>query len=191
MKYSIIFLEYDPNGINTETTRKSLESIKEHSKGYDYELVHVLNVKGFVNAVNDGLKRSVGDFKVVVANDVYIKDTRWLDKFAVENALIGWKLTPFFITGELRPDFACWGLSKDTFEKLGFMDKQFEEGYGFDDDDYTFRARDLGIQIVDAKVDLVHLECLTYRSVFKEEKEAMTHRNETLFRQKWGHKINK
>lgn len=189
IKYSVVFLEYDPNGINRETSTKSLISIIEHSKEYNYELIHVKNVKGFVHAVNDGLSRSKGDYIVVVANDVFIEDYKWLEKFKIDNALCGWRLTPFFITGQLRPDFACWGLSKETFTKLGLMDTQFAEGYGFDDDDYVFRARELGIQIIDVGIELTHLESLTYKTVFKEEKESMTYRNERLFREKWSEKL--
>lgn len=187
---SIIFLDYDPDGINLATTQQSLASIISHTQA-NYELVHVKNVKGFVCAVNEGLRRATGDYLIVVANDVMILDSDWVEKMTHDNALVGWRLTPFFITGELRPDFACWGMSRSVFETIGYMDEQFKDGYGFDDDDYVFRAREKGFAIIDGEVTLQHLESLTYRTVFKAEKEAMTSRNETLFREKWASKLQK
>lgn len=184
VKHSIIFLEYDPEGINRETTIKSLQSVIEHSKDYDFELIHIKNVKGFVCAVNKGLQQATGEYIAVVANDVFIKDYEWLPKLA-QYGLCGWRLTPFFLTGELRPDFACWGMPYSVFEQIGLMDERFAEGYGFDDDDYVYRARELDIPIIDSKIDLEHLECLTYKTVFKKDKEAMTSRNQSIFYDKW------
>lgn len=186
MKYSIVFLEYDPQGVNRAMSIKSLQSVIEHSKEYDFELIHVKNVLGFVNAVNQGLSQAKGDYIVVVANDVMMEDYAWLSKFEVENALIGWRLIPFFITRQLRPDFACWGLSRETFKNLGLMSTEYQHGYGFDDDDYVFTARDLDIEMVDAGIKLSHGESVTYNTIFKEQKQAMTERNELIFRTKWN-----
>lgn len=189
MKYSVIFLQYDPDSINTKTTMESYLSILDNSDGADMELIKVIDVKGFVNAVNGGLSKAKGDYLIVVANDIIIKDKNWLEKMAVDDALCGWRLTPFFITGEMRPDFGCWSMSRKVFEKIGLMDKKFENGYGFDDDDYVFRAKELGIKLHDSKVKLTHLENMTYKTVFKDLKEEMTQRNESLFRNKWSSKI--
>ena len=184
IEFSIIWLNYDPDSINVEMSEKSKESILAHAKG-SYEFIEVKDVKGFVHAVNQGLNQAKGKWLIVVANDVVIEDPDWLSKFKVENALIGWRFITFFLTGEERPDFACWGLSKETFEKLGPMDVRFAEGYGFDDDDYVYRARDLGIKLHDAQVKLHHLECKTYNTVFKDLKQDMTERNQRLFIEKW------
>lgn len=185
MKYSIVFLEYDPEGINRKMTNESMLSVIEKSVNYDFELVHVKNVKGFVCAVNEGLRRSQGDHIVVVANDVLMKDSKWLDKFTMGNALIGWRLVPFFLTDEPFPDFACFGMSRQSFEKLGYMDERYKDGYGFDDNDYSYKAKEVGLDLVDAGVILQHLECKTYSTVFKDQKEDMTLRNQRIFIDKW------
>lgn len=187
--YSIIFLEYDPEGMNRTVSHESLRSIIANSEAYDYELVHVKNVKGFVSAVNEGLDRAQGEWLVVVANDVIISDPQWLNKLSVKNVIASWRLTPFFMTGEMRADFACWAIHRDVYKKLGGMNVAFASGYGFDDDDYIQRAKELKILSYDAGITLHHLESLTYNTLFKEEKDAMTERNRTLFEKIWGYKL--
>lgn len=184
--HSIIFLEYDPQGINRTITHESLASIVQNSTAYDYELIHVKNVKGFVTAVNEGLARAKGEWLVVVANDVVIDDPEWLTKLSVDNVIASWQLTPFFITKEMRADFACWCISRKVYETIGPMSTEYANGYGYDDDDYIFTAKQHGILSYDAKVSLKHLESMTYNTIFKEEKRKMTVLNESIFRSKWN-----
>jgi len=190
MRYSILFLEYDPNGVNRETTIKSLQSVIDNSKEYDFELIHVKNVKGYVNAVNEGLSRAKGEYIVQVANDVFLEDSKWLEKLTKDNSICGWRTIPFYLTGLYRPDFACWGISREVLNKVGLMDSSYSEGYGFDDDDYFYSCLDKGVGIVDSQIKLTHLETLTYNTVFKEDKEKMMQRNKEIFISKWMDKLN-
>lgn len=185
---NIILLNYDPTGELEYMTELCRDSIKRYSRG-EYKIHEIKNVKGFVNAVNAGLSVDGGDYFIFVANDVEIKDDNWIEKMTQENALVGWRLNDFYINGDKFPDFACFALSRNTLNKIGIMDTIYQDGYGFDDNDWTYTAKEKGVQIIDAGVILVHHENKTYSTHFSKEKEQMTERNHRIFVEKWGKKL--
>lgn len=186
MKYSIVFPSYDPDRKRDELIARSLFSVVANSEGHDYEIIPVRNVKGFTTAVNTGFAKATGDYLIMVADDVVIEDPAWLKKMAVPNAITAWRMVPFFLTGEQMPDAACWGMSRGVYQKIGPMDDIFAEGYGFDDNDYWWRAKQLGIELVDANVQLYHKENDAYNQYWGPERQALLDRNQAIFRQKWG-----
>lgn len=177
MKTLVCFLNYDPEEKNKEMSDESRASL-----GVD--VFEIKNVKGFVNAVNEGLKQDA-DYYIFVANDVVMEDPHWLDKMQEPDALVGWRMTPFFLNGKLFPDFACFGLSRHVRDIVGLMDTVFADGYGFDDNDYSNRVAAEGFALIDAGVKLRHLENKTYAQYFSAEKDAMTTRNQSIYLEKW------
>lgn len=187
---NIIFLNYDPEHKNIEMINKSRLSILENSPSGLYEFYEVKDVKGFVNAANIGLQIGrEGDYNVFVASDFEVHDKYWLDKMCQLNCFTGWRFNKFFLTGEDFPDCACFCLPKNVSAHVGFFDAIFNEGYGFDDNDYTYRCLEAGYHIYNAQVSGIHHENKTYSSYFKkDEKERMTARNQELFITKWKEK---
>lgn len=190
MKYSIIFLNYDPENTK-EWIPETRRLIEEHSKNFDYELIEVKDVKGYVNAVNEGFKRATGDYFIVFNDDIYLNDDLWLLKLTADNAIVSWRKVPFFKNGDMYPDGSCWGLSRETQEKIGLMDTAYAEGYGCDEVDYFYTAKELGVGWESYDVHLTHAENKTYSSdYFKAQKEAMTERNVRIFHEKWQEILN-
>ena len=184
-KYSIIIPIYDPKEQMEKIISDCLLSVIKNSKE-NYEIIPIYNVVGFSMAVNMGLERATGDYLIILNDDIIIQDKNWLKKMGVENTITSWRMHPFFITGENVPDGACWCMSRNVFKKLGKLDDRFNNGYGFEDSDYWMRAKESGIEMKSADINLVHLENKTFKSYHSDLKESMTEKNKQLFLEKWS-----
>ena len=80
----------------------------------------------------------------------------------------------------------CVAMRRDAFERVGTLDERFAVGM-FEDDDYTRRMKDEGLEVVCARDSFVHhagrssfklLSDVKYWEIFR--------RNRTLYEQKWG-----
>ena len=187
MKFSIIIPCYDPDNKRPDTIQKCLLSIVKNS--YDYVLIPILNVTGFPRAVNAGLKRAEkvnSQFIIILNDDVEIKDPYWLDKLAQPNVISSWRLHPFYLTQEIVPDGACWCMPRNIFNEIGYLDEQFSKGYGFEDSDYWYRAKEKNILFYNAKVKLKHIEREAFKMYYPNGKDdEMLKYNRELFLKKW------
>lgn len=191
MRYSIIIPIYDPEGKNEEMTKTCISSVLKHSYKNEYELIPVYHKDlNYSTAVNIGLKRAFGDYIIVLSNDVEIFDPLWLEKYSACLGIASFRQHPFYMTQEPVPDASCWGMNRDTFIKVGLLDEQFKDGYGYEDTDYWMRCKEIGIPFTNAFAELKHKENQTFKAYFSEEKNAMTQKNNELFLKKWGHKFN-
>lgn len=189
MLYSIVFLNYDPKKVKA-WTKGTLEKVIDCSKGKDYELIEINDVLGYANAVNEGIKKSKGEYVFILNDDIILEDNEWLEKMAKENAITSWRKNPFYMNQELVPDGACYCIHSNVIRVIGLLDPQFGEGYGCDEIDYFYRAKEAGFDLLEAPVKLSHMENRTYQSeYFKAQKEAMTMKNVELFYQKWKDKM--
>lgn len=189
IKYSLIFLNYDPQETKdwVEDTRRQ---IIENSPLEGVEFIEVKNVRGYVNAVNEGLRKAKGEYLLILNDDIIINDYRWLEKLAQPNAITSWKKNPFHMNGEMLPDGACWCIHRPVFEKIGYMDEAYGEGYGCDEIDYFYRAKEAGFALLEAPVFMRHMQNKTYSShYFAPMKEAMTAKNANYFYAKWKDKL--
>lgn len=189
VKYSIVFLNYDPEN-RKDFVPLCLKSVIESSVGYAYELIRIRDVEGYVRAVNAGLRQAKGEFIFIVNDDVVIDDPKWLEKMAMPGIITSWRVNKFHITGEMILDGACYCIPREVYEKLGDFDERYAEGYGCDEVDYWFRAKEKDIPMIGVSVNLKHLENKTYQTYFSEKKNWMTERNEELFRAKWKNRID-
>lgn len=191
MQYSIIIPIYDPEGKNDALTASCFLSVLRHSMGKKYEIIPIYHYDlNYSTAVNIGLKQSNGDYIVILSNDVEINDNEWLEKYSNCEGIASFRQHPFYMTQEPIPDASCWGMSRETFNKVGLLDEQFKDGYGYEDNDYWMRCKELGIPLTNAYANLEHKENQTFQAYFSAEKNAMTQRNKELFLKKWGHKFN-
>jgi hypothetical protein len=184
MKYSIVFTEYDPNGENLQMSHSSLKTVV-HNSLENYELIHVRDAHSYVEAINEGLTKAKGDYITFVSNDIFLQETQWLTKFT-RDGIGGWRYIPFVLTGEMRPDFSCWSISRSTLDTMGLMDMSFSEGMGFEDDDYIYTARIKNVPLYNAEIRLEHLEGQTVDKLFKETKEEKSKHNRDVFKKKWN-----
>lgn len=172
MKYTIFFLYYDPEEKLAEMTKDSLYSVIRNSIDRDYEII-VLDRKGLYQEFNRGSKIARGEYYIFYANDVIMQDPNWLEKLCIPNTITGaWEtIGP---TGDKEVDGSVFCVPRDIWDKVGDWDESFV-GYGWSDQDYLQRARDLSIPLAGGNIKMKHLENQTYKAYglnIKEEVEA-------------------
>lgn len=163
MKYSILFLNWDPDHKLCEIIKESLHSIISNSIGYDYELI-ILDRLHLRAEINRGFKVARGEYMIVISNDVIIKN-KWLDFMAVPGTITSWRATksswiPDQLTDEL--DCSCFCVPKSVWEKVGDWDENFGDRYGYDDNDYLYRATKLDVPLLEVGVKLEHITSSTF-----------------------------
>jgi len=189
MFVSIVITYYDPQQRKVDMLCDLVRSIGENSFGKNYKLEIVLNGKSYVDSINEGLRRSTGDYIIILNDDVLIEDPEWIDKLCKPDCISAWQLGEFHLTKDKVPDAACFAMSKEVQKRIGFMDERFRDGINFEDTDYFFRAKELGIPFLDAGVKLKHYGNITLDKYFLDEKWGKTYRNESIFYQKWHESI--
>jgi glycosyltransferase involved in cell wall biosynthesis len=187
MKYSILVPSYDPEGKNIQTVSRLLESIDRCSKGKDYELIVRKNGKSYVESHNDALRTSRGDYIIILNDDTLIQDEEWLEKLTDDNKIISWRGGVFGARKEPTWDFACWSMSRKTFENVGYFDERFKNGVNFEDNDYAYRAREVGVEYEIRPINMIHYGGLTLNTYYKDA-HLQREENHTKFNEKWQEK---
>ena len=186
MKYSILIALHDPENKVTGMTKACIDSIERNSK--DYELL-VLQGDGHrkVSYTNELWKQAIGEYLILVGNDVIIDDKNWLEKLAIPDTITSAWIHPNHFNHEPFIDFALCCVPRNVLDKVGYLDEQFADGYGYDDNDWSHRARLLNIPQVAITVRATHVESGTYNVYFtKEEKKKLQDRNWELYKLKWN-----
>lgn len=187
MKYSIIFPTYDPEN-KKDFIQDSMESFNKFADK-EHEFIVVKDVKGYSNAINEGLHRATGDYIIVTSDDTIVKEP-YLDKLTAENAIVSWRFVPFYMSGELVPDGSLYGFSRDVYEKMGDMDTAYVGGYGCDEIDHFFSAKYAGVEFKFTPINVTHMENKTFETYWNPERESMIQRNRKIFYDKWSDKYN-
>jgi GT2 family glycosyltransferase len=82
----------------------------------------------------------------------------------------------------------CMLIRREVIEKIGLFDESYGRGY-FEETDYSCRVQAAGFRIARAKGSYVyHKESLTFNRLA--DKEDLFRRNEKIFREKWGMRLN-
>ncbi|GAA3408562.1 glycosyltransferase family 2 protein [Paenibacillus hodogayensis] len=80
----------------------------------------------------------------------------------------------------------CVLMRRDVFQRIGYLDEGFEIG-NCEDDDFGFRNRLLGLDLVIAKDTFIHhVGSTTIRTLTPEQFEEMYNRNLAFYSDKWG-----
>ncbi len=185
MKYSILVTAYDPDRKMTDVTVECLESIIKNSEGKDYEILMDNEPGGVFGAYNRLFKKARGEYFIVVPNDTVIYSPDWLEELAVPGFITSWHIGTFLMTGNPEPDGGVTCYPRDIVEKIGYYDEQFDQGYGFGDNDYFHRATLLGINYKAVPVKIKHLGSETWKHYNSEKKMLLTVKNQDLFKEKW------
>lgn len=186
MRYSILITAYDPNAKLGKMTADCLASIAECSAGEDYELILDTGPVGLFGAYNRLFKKATGEYCIVVPNDTVIFSKDWLKKLAIPGMITSWHIGTFLPTGHKEPDGGVTCYPRGIFDKVGWYDEQFDQGYGFGDNDWFMRAHKLGIEYAEVPVKLKHNGNTTYMTYWPEKKQEMYQRCEKLFKDKWN-----
>ena len=148
-----------------ELTDTCYHSLYITQANYDWvERIVVNKEQSFAKNVNEGLRQASHDLIMVCNNDV-IALHGW---FAYTQQFHGkqkiWSYTPDPGCGW------CFGMTREVFEKIGFMDEKFENSY--DDYDYFIRGAMQGITIQLAhKILMLHEGGITLRQTWGEYQE--------------------
>lgn len=187
MKYSILVMAYDPDGVLTEMTSRCVESVISNSKGKEYELFVDFDTGGVEKKVNRFYERARGEYLIFLNNDSVISDPEWLDKLCIPDTITSNKFVTFFLDGLEEPEMGLCSIPKNVQERVGLFDERFNEGYGFSDNDYMRRARLARVPF--EKVDIpgfTHEGSKTFSTYFSHLKQDMTEKNQRLFVEKWA-----
>ncbi|WP_127578833.1 glycosyltransferase family 2 protein [Paenibacillus koleovorans] len=80
----------------------------------------------------------------------------------------------------------CVLMTRETFRRLGYLDEGFEIG-NCEDDDYGFRTRLLGLELIIAHDTFIHhVGSTTIKTLTPEQFEEMYGRNLAFYSSKWG-----
>ncbi|OGW84689.1 MAG: hypothetical protein A2987_06560 [Omnitrophica bacterium RIFCSPLOWO2_01_FULL_45_10] len=166
-------------------------------------VIHNNSNKGWVKAVNQGLKLSLSPYICIMNNDTVVRTDDWLSKLIDVAELekeIGLVNPRFDIKKKIESgkrfveiDFCrgyCILIKRSVVEKIGLFDESYGLGY-YDDDDYSVRASREGFKCVRAnEVFVEHLRDSTFSALFEDrERRALHENNKTLFYSKWGRRL--
>lgn len=185
MLYSIIFPTYDPDN-KKPFVQESMGSFKKFADK-EHEFIIIKDIKGYSNAINEGLHKATGDYIIIASDDTIVYEP-YLEKLTADNAIVSWRFVKFYMTGEDMPDGSLYGFSRETYNKMGDMDTRYVGGYGCDEVDHFFSGKYNGVEFKAVPIDVKHLENQTFKAYWTPEKEAMTVRNVELFASKWKDK---
>lgn len=183
MKYSILFLNYDPEEKLSDMTKENLYAIVKNSRGQDYELI-VLDRKGIETDLNRGLQTARGDYIVIFCNDIVLFDKEWLNKLAIPDTITSWKASVSH-WGFQEVDASLWCLPRSVIKRVGLFDTEYEGRYGYSDNDYLMRAHLLGIPFMEVPIRARHLERQTFNEYPLEDENDMS-KNKAIFNKKFG-----
>jgi O-antigen biosynthesis protein len=205
-KYDIIIPIYNQGRL----TARCLDTIVEHSEDYrlilidngstDDELkywlynrlpaVYIRNERnrGFVKAVNQGLKMVIAPFVVIMNNDTEVVEG-WLEKLSEPfqydcsiGAVGPLTTTPNSWQGRTEPAdewgvlpdgsmvaFFCTMFRRDAISQVGLLDESFGIGLG-DDDEYCWRLWQNGWKVaLTGKLTIPHKHRTTFKALYTDD----------------------
>lgn len=213
MKIDVIFPVYLFNRDIEKTVAKCFATFDEHTSGVrkivvdNGSVVGSSMVDGFADktiwfkdpigygpAVNAGLKDSRADVMVVLNDDLTFTKG-WLrailkplkDKVGVSTILVSDRdglNKKKEITLEGVRFGACWAVTKEVIEKVGYLDEQFKVGT-FEDDDYRLRVKKAGFKVALNKNGLVYHVKPSQTMDFADPDQKHFDANRVKFEKKW------
>ena len=195
--YRLIWID---NG-GTAACAELLEELHQHS-----HTVIIRNSENlrFVRAVNQGLAISNAPHIVIMNNDTEARP-RWLEMLAAalhssiglsgprSTSKLQWQgrvvphQDPLILATGYMLAFFCVMMPRNVFEKVGYLDEDFSEGFG-DDDHYCARIRKAGYKLsLVRNLQIPHHHRKTFQALFTPQEITEMHKKAaTLYHQKVG-----
>lgn len=193
---------------STDGTREHLEVLArklDRSKDHFVQIFNKTNL-GVAAAWNQGMQAARGDYLAIVNNDVVLT-TGWLRSlaWAMENHGLS-LVSPFAATGPLdynleeraarfternlgkiwlgEADFCAVAMPRSTCKLVGPFDGKFVIG-GYEDTDYCYRMRELGLRFGVSGAAFIHHYGSSTLDAFKKAGDAHAAKNRDYFISKW------
>jgi len=139
----------------TDATREYVYSL-----GNPFKLYWIDQRVGFIKATNAGIKESMGEFIILLNNDVELRPqekdqwiklllTRFVDNVGIVGPMKAWR-------DDVRAEymlFWCVMIKREVFKEIGLLDEIFGEGY-HEDVDFCIRAQQAGFKLVETPEDI-------------------------------------
>lgn len=148
---------------------------------------------GFPIAVNQGFRRGLGEYYLVLNNDVYgfkkgfVNDM--LAAFDEKTAIVGDEGTrrEADVEGKKIPYLAwyCVMVSRKALEEIGLLDSRFSPG-NWEDVDWCYRAAKAGWNTKVVTTGVQHAASTTFRDLGKTAVNELLERNREKFTAKWA-----
>lgn len=160
---------------------------------------------GFARGHNLNLELARGQYFIVLNNDIFFNDTRWLDKLVYpleaneDLKLVGLQGAPSvlapvanstYVTGKIgsRLDYiegSCLAGRVGEFKEYGLFSKEFVYGY-FEDGDLSMRFKQMGLPISVVRVSHKHIRGSSLSQIHPEKRHEFANRNCEIFKKRWG-----
>ncbi len=173
------------------------------------EITYIRNEdnRGCAGAWNQGVKQSIGDWVVILNNDVELTD-KWLDHlrlFASAHSIdivspgiregdFDYKLQPYAdqytstMQNVIRRGSVygiCFMVKKEVFKSIGLFDENFKIGQ-YEDADFFRRCKFAGIKSATTGSVLIHhYGSVTQKSLQKPDMPDYAKKNQIYYRKKW------
>ena len=143
----------------TDNTREYVQSL-----GAPFKLLWYDESLGFTKATNEGLRKSQGDYVVILNNDTVLleqKHNAWLDMLqkpfldSSDVGLTGILELPCQYVKEKFFVFFCVMISQEVLASVGYLDEVFSPGSG-EDTDLCLRIRNAGFKTVFADTTILY-----------------------------------
>lgn len=185
-RFAVVITHHNPNGELTKMYDRYVKSITKYAQGVDYQIVTITDGSCWADSINKGLLRAMEfdpDYYILSNDDMLNLDPDFFKKFAIDDGLSSWQIRSCHLTAKQMIDASLFGMSRDIFQRLGFMDTAYYGGMNFEDTDYCLRAHELGMPMVYNGCKVKHYgDQTSSRDPRKWEK---IYRNEEIFRNKW------
>jgi len=153
----------------------------------------------FSRRINLAINRSEMDYYVLLNDDVVVSEG-WLDSLVMTDAEMGPGLVSSRVQSPGCHNRECWGdgpatyikhqsinffctlIPKFTYEIVGPLDERFV-GYGGEDEDYSYRCRQMGLPLLVSDVKVLHEYSSSFPTINMKEEVA---KSQKIFRDKWG-----
>lgn len=197
--------------VDNASNEETVDLLNKYNHIKNIKIIFNQQNYGFAKGNNIGLKAATGDYLILLNNDVIVTPG-WVSRllFHVRKPNVGlvgpvtnsigneakidatlsdyqkYTYSHWGETLEVNNIAAfCWIISRETYQKIGDLDKRFGRGM-FEDDDYCKRIKKIGLKILIADdVFIHHFGGASFKQLQSEEYQQLFSENKSKFETKW------